>query len=215
MPADNHDHTKIEPVYIGSLVQKAFQVPPYMRISRAKDLIHGDRPIQALIIVKGKAPKGLLMSIHLDRILSYRYGFSLFQNKPVRKIMDRNPLILEADILLAAAADLAMDRPIDKLYDHLIVTKQGKLMGTVSVQNILQKLNKLQRKRTTKLEKALQDVETLRGLIPICSHCKKIRDDSGYWNQLEAYISKYSKARFSHGICPECVAVHYPDFSKN
>jgi len=47
-------------------------------------------------------------------------------------------------------------------------------------------------------------VKTLRGLLPICSHCKKIRDDKGYWNQIEKYIHEHSEADFTHGICPEC-----------
>lgn len=54
------------------------------------------------------------------------------------------------------------------------------------------------------LQEALENVKTLSGLLPICSHCKKIRDDKGYWNQLEAHIQKHSYAKFSHGICPEC-----------
>lgn len=54
------------------------------------------------------------------------------------------------------------------------------------------------------LKKALDEVDTLTGLLPICSYCKKIRDDSGYWTQVEAYIEKRSDARFSHSICPAC-----------
>ncbi|MEM4248190.1 MAG: cache domain-containing protein [Candidatus Nanoarchaeia archaeon] len=57
-----------------------------------------------------------------------------------------------------------------------------------------------------------KEIETLRGIIPICCVCKKIRDDKGYWSQLEAYISKRSEASFSHGICPECMKSRYPDF---
>ena len=64
-----------------------------------------------------------------------------------------------------------------------------------------------------KLQKALAEVKTLSGLLPICSHCKKIRDDTGYWNQIEAYIHKHSGTEFSHGICPECARKHYPEFS--
>ncbi len=61
------------------------------------------------------------------------------------------------------------------------------------------------------LQKALSEVKTLRGFLPICSYCKKIRDDKGYWSQIESYIHKHSDAKFSHGICPECVKEHYPD----
>jgi len=54
------------------------------------------------------------------------------------------------------------------------------------------------------LQKALSEVKTLKGFLPICSHCKNIRDDKGYWNQIEGYIQKHSDAEFSHGMCPEC-----------
>jgi DNA-binding response OmpR family regulator len=58
--------------------------------------------------------------------------------------------------------------------------------------------------RVRELEVALSRVKTLQGLLPICSYCKKIRDDRNYWQQVEGYISDHSEAQFSHGICPEC-----------
>jgi len=61
------------------------------------------------------------------------------------------------------------------------------------------------------LEKALLEVKTLKGFIPICASCKKIRDDSGYWNQIESYIKEHSDAEFSHSICPDCVKKLYPN----
>jgi uncharacterized PurR-regulated membrane protein YhhQ (DUF165 family) len=61
------------------------------------------------------------------------------------------------------------------------------------------------------LQQALSEVKTLRGLIPICANCKKVRDDQGFWNQIEAYIHKHSDAQFSHGICPECAEKLYPE----
>ncbi|MCF8092789.1 MAG: HAMP domain-containing protein [Desulfotignum sp.] len=67
------------------------------------------------------------------------------------------------------------------------------------------------RERTRDLETALSEIKTLKGIIPICSHCKKIRDDDGYWNQLETYILEHSEAQLSHGICRECAEKHYPD----
>jgi PAS domain S-box-containing protein len=64
-----------------------------------------------------------------------------------------------------------------------------------------------------KLQDALNKIKTLRGIIPICASCKKIRDDKGYWNQLESYIREHSEAVFSHGICPECTEKIYPDLN--
>ena len=60
------------------------------------------------------------------------------------------------------------------------------------------------------LEKALLEVKTLRGILPICSFCKKIRDDHGDWSQVEEYVKERSEADFSHGICPDCMKEQYP-----
>ncbi len=59
-------------------------------------------------------------------------------------------------------------------------------------------------------EQALEEIKILRGFLPICASCKKIRDDKGTWTQLEAYISDHSQAEFSHGLCPECADRLYP-----
>jgi DNA-binding response OmpR family regulator len=61
------------------------------------------------------------------------------------------------------------------------------------------------------LRRVQQEVHTLRGILPTCAHCKKIRDEQGAWHAIEAYISQRSEAQFSHGICPECIALHFPD----
>lgn len=62
------------------------------------------------------------------------------------------------------------------------------------------------------LQQAFADIKTLNGLLPICSSCKKIRDDSGYWSQIEVYIRDHSDAEFSHGICPQCIETLYPEY---
>ena len=61
------------------------------------------------------------------------------------------------------------------------------------------------------LTRALDKVKTLKGLLPMCSHCKKIRDDQGYWQQVEVYIEHHSEAEFTHGLCPECTQRLYPE----
>ena len=66
------------------------------------------------------------------------------------------------------------------------------------------------RRSNEELQKALRDVKVLRGLIPICASCKKIRNDGGFWQQLEEYIGEHSEAEFSHGICQPCVKKLYP-----
>jgi hypothetical protein len=72
--------------------------------------------------------------------------------------------------------------------------------------NSRQALEKLNRE----LQAALDEIQELSGLLPICSACKKIRDDTGYWNQIEHYITEHAKVRFSHSICPDCAAALHP-----
>jgi len=72
-----------------------------------------------------------------------------------------------------------------------------------------------QRERETliqELQEAFARIKVLSGFIPICASCKKIRDDQGYWNQLEAYLQSHTEAQFSHGICPDCATALYPDY---
>ncbi|HBG18205.1 MAG TPA: response regulator [Desulfobulbaceae bacterium] len=63
------------------------------------------------------------------------------------------------------------------------------------------------------LEKALATIKTLSGILPICSRCKKIRDDQGYWEEVELYVEKHSTAEFTHGICPDCIETLYPEIN--
>ena len=103
---------------------------------------------------------------------------------------------------------------------HLRVTEvpllddNGNVLG---IEGIVQDITKLKRAEADrenaiqKLEKALSEIKTLRGILPLCSFCKKIRDDKGYWEQVDVYINKYSEADISHSICPECLKKYYPD----
>lgn len=77
-----------------------------------------------------------------------------------------------------------------------------------------EELEELVEQRTEKLQEAVSQVKVLSGFLPICASCKKIRDDKGYWNQIESYIRKHSEAEFSHGICPDCAAKLYPEICK-
>jgi PAS domain S-box-containing protein len=101
-----------------------------------------------------------------------------------------------------------------EVFSGPITVKGEKLLYSI-IYDITER-NKKKKEREeliTKLEKALKEIKQLRGIIPICACCKKIRDDKGAWNQLEAYISDHSEAEFSHGICPECAEKLYPGFN--
>lgn len=70
-----------------------------------------------------------------------------------------------------------------------------------------------QRRLNAELNEALAQVKRLSGLIPMCSSCRRVRDDAGYWKQVEQYIAEHSEARVSHGMCPQCIRALYPEFA--
>lgn len=89
----------------------------------------------------------------------------------------------------------------------------GSTVGIVAIASDISELVASEKERERiikKLETALDEIKTLSGLLPICSHCKKIRDGKE-WTRIESYVSSHSEAEFSHGICPECAKKHYPD----
>jgi PAS domain S-box-containing protein len=93
----------------------------------------------------------------------------------------------------------------------------GKSSCLASVRDITERKNteEEREKMILQLENALEKVKTLSGLLPICSFCKKIRDDDGYWKQIETYIEAHSEAEFSHSMCQECAGKHYPEIYSN
>jgi two-component system, response regulator PdtaR len=128
-----------------------------------------------------------------------------------RQIQDRCPapvVILtayESEELLKKAGEAGIAAYLTK------PLKQGELERAIVIalarHRDLMELRRLNRA----LRLALAEVKELRGILPICASCKKIRDDKGYWQQIETYISDHSEAEFSHGICPACAEKLYPE----
>lgn len=112
-----------------------------------------------------------------------------------------HPILGESGRYLSATAS--------KIYDS-----EGNVIGAIqSIRDITNQKNAEQEKNRliSELKRAINEVNTLSGMLPICTSCKKVRDDKGYWNQIEAYLQKHSEAQFSHGICPECADTLYGD----
>lgn len=89
------------------------------------------------------------------------------------------------------------------------------IAGTIIFVRLTNPLINSLNRTVAELEEALDNVNRLSGLLPICASCKKIRDDQGYWTQIESYIKEHSEAEFSHSICPDCVRKLYGDLGKN
>lgn len=101
---------------------------------------------------------------------------------------------------------------IKMLNEHLEEKVQEKTSCLVAEIDEREKVEKERAKLISELQTALDEVKKLSGFFHVCASCKKIRDDKGYWNQLEVYISEHSEAQFSHGICPDCAKKLYPEF---
>jgi PAS domain S-box-containing protein len=94
----------------------------------------------------------------------------------------------------------------------------GKVIGASSIERDITERKRVEAERLNliqELTEALAKIKTLKGLLPICASCKKIRDDRGYWEKVELYISKHTEAEFTHGICPDCLQRLYPEYSLN
>jgi PleD family two-component response regulator len=151
------------------------------------------------IAVSDSPPDLILLDIMMPGMDGYEVCRRLKENKETKEI----PVIFitaKSDIEGEAQGfDLGAVDYITKPFVHQIVLARVR--------------THLQLKRKTDLlEQALKEIKTLRGIVPICANCKKIRDDEGYWSQVEVYVQNHTEAKFSHGICPACAKKLYPEF---
>jgi DNA-binding response OmpR family regulator len=105
---------------------------------------------------------------------------------------------------LDAGADDYVTKPYDKT----------ELLARIRAGNRVVQLEKSLRQKNEDLSEALAHVKQLKGLLPICMFCKKIRKDEDYWQQVEEYLFEHTEADFSHSICPQCMEKHYPEYAR-
>ncbi len=100
------------------------------------------------------------------------------------------------------------------IQDRLLLDGEGRITGIRSTLQDISERKRAEAERErliAELQTTLAEVKVLKGFIPICASCKQIRDDQGFWDQIESYITRHSDARFSHGICPDCMKRLYPE----
>jgi CheY-like chemotaxis protein len=157
--------------------------------------------LKAVKMAKEKHPDLILMDIMLKGDMDGIEAADI-----IRKECNINAIFLSAysdDTILAKAKTTLP-------YGYLLKPfKDRELKAAIDMAFYRDKMEKERNRLIKELEAALREVKTLKGLLPICSHCKNIRDDSGYWSRLEVYIQNHSEARFSHGICPDCIKTLY------
>jgi DNA-binding response OmpR family regulator len=163
---------------------------------------NGDR---AVATIRKEAPGLILLDIMMPVMDGYEVCRQLKADKQTAGI----PIIFIS----------AINETVDKVKAFALggvdyITKpfrSEEVLARVKTHLSLRSLQLQMEKKNAELQKALDEIKVLRGFIPICASCKKIRNDKGYWEQIEYYISKHSEAKFSHGCCDECAKKLYPD----
>jgi DNA-binding NarL/FixJ family response regulator len=167
---------------------------------------------QAIAMTENLKPDAVLMDIQMPDMDGLEATMHIYKACPTPVVIltayDSPDLILQASEVGVGAYLLKPPkaREVERAIT-IAIARFGDLMS-------LRYLNAELEARNAELQEALDKVKLLSGLLPICSHCKKIRDDEGYWQQVEVYIRNHSEAEFSHGICPDCMRSFYPDFYK-
>ncbi len=173
----------------------------------------------ALSAARAIVPDLILLDINMPEMDGYEVcnqlkSYEVTQYVPVIFLSALNETINKVKAFGMGGVDyitkpFQIDEVLARIKTHLTIRHlQEKLIQSNT--ELKQKIDKeIQLKRD--LEAALEEVKIISGLLPICSYCKKIRDDEGYWHQIETYISKHSDTVFSHGICKTCYNKHHPD----
>lgn len=166
----------------------------------------------ALEAAKTEAPDLILLDIMMPGMDGYQVCRALKQDSFLKHI----PVIFisamdQVEHKVKGFDVGGVDYVIKPFQNKEVLARVGIHMALRTLQRDLEKKNRYLEQLNRDLQKALNELKTLRGIIPICSHCKKIRDDKGYWNQIEAYLEEFSDAEFSHSICPKCAKKYYPD----
>lgn len=129
---------------VEELAEPGHQMSPNVEVKDAREIMEAGKPISGVVVVDDGRPVGLLMSHHLDRQLGTHYGMALYYRRSVSHVMDAEPLIVEGATPVEVVAKLAMNREPFKIYDHVIVTRNGLHHGIISVQRILDTLARVQ-----------------------------------------------------------------------
>jgi len=158
----------------------------------------------------------------IDYLTGYEIGMEVFYLMPIGILswfVNRNAGLIMS--VISTVTFIIADLLAGKVIQNYLIESWNALVHfgffivtvyLISEEKIISENNKI---LIDKLQKSIDEIKTLSGLLPICSACKKIRDDDGYWQQIEHYISEYTGARFSHGICPDCREKLYPGLGKN
>jgi PAS domain S-box-containing protein len=217
-------------VDLDEILREHKQVEEALRESEAKYRALVDNSLQGLLIAAEAPPRLLFVNPALERFLardaddllamSPRELSELFHPADAERVLEDYRALLSG---LAAPqhTTFRVRRPDGELRWIEAFVSPIRVDGAPAVQAAMVDITRRKRvedereRLIEKLNRALDEIGALRGIIPICASCKKVRKDDGYWTQVETYVAQHSSAEFSHGLCPDCLAELYPDASAN
>ena len=207
-----HDTTELRVVVaeddflVGKDVERVLKMKGYEIVGRA---VTGE---QAVEMVKKLRPDIVLMDIKMPKMDGLQATELIQQSCPTPVVIltahETHDFLEKASAVGAGAYLIKPPNPED--VERSITIARARHQDIMHLRELLSTLEE----KNKELEKALGEIKTLQGILPICMHCKGIRDDDGAWNQLEKYIIEHSDAQFSHGICDKCLKEHYPDYEE-
>ncbi len=212
-------------VWFATILLVSVFVSPQYSLSSATPAVKDIKVFSLFAVTYYESEVGIFHQLQLvSSVLAYLYLFSLII-RYYRRVQQKNILLILFSLavyFLGVANDSAVAM---RLYQFIYISEYAFFFIVVAMAYVLldkfvgihaafeeltESLEIKVEERTREIVEAQASIKTLTGLIPICANCKKIRDDRGYWEHLEAYIQSHSEAKFSHGVCPECAAKLYP-----
>jgi AmiR/NasT family two-component response regulator len=189
---------------VREMIQELLENMGYTIIGKALD---GGQAVEMAQLLR---PDLVLMDIEMPKIDGIEATQRIYADNPVPVVVltaYETPELVERASTAGVGAYLAKP-PKARDLERAITIAMARFADMVE----LRRLNAELQARNEELQGALAKVKMLSGLLPICASCKKIRDDRGYWQQVEVYIRDHSEVEFSHGLCPDCARELFPDF---
>ena len=178
----------------------------YVLMENNYQIVQAENGITGLDMVKKMIPDLILLDIRMPKMNGYE----------VCKELQKNTLTNHIPIIFITSASNTEDivkglnaGAVDYIKKPFIPKE---LIARIEIQLELKHLLENQKNLIKKLKMQIDENKRLRSLVPICFHCKKVRDDKGFWENVDSYISLHSNINFSHGICPKCMEQHYSEF---